>query len=142
MLFIIFVLVDDIVDHRFAEPHLVGDFAAAETLLAEFENADFGFTGFRGIAVTEMFFFGGEFTEIEAQKAAFFVDFIDEDVPGIVAESPCPDLDLLDITEVLALSTLTDGKYGVEKVVEFLASGKVILGNRTGKISLWCVGDD
>ena len=93
--------------------------ATTESLFAEFEDAGFVVVHFRGFAVAEVFFFGGELAEVEAEEAVGFLDFIDKNVAGIVAEGSCSDFDLLYVAEVAVFGAHSYGEDGVEEVVEF-----------------------
>lgn len=76
------------------------------------------------------------------EKSVGLFYFIDKDVGGVVAEGSCADFDLLDVAETVVFGTHADGEDGVDEVVEFLASGQMVLGDGTGEVSLGRVGYD
>lgn len=49
---------------------------------------------------------------------------------------------MFDVAEAVVFVAFADGEDAVKEVVEFLASGQVVLGDWVGKVSLGGVGDD
>lgn len=81
--------------------------------------------------MSEMFFFCREFPEIETKKAVNLFYFIDNDIGGVVFEGPCSNFYLFYIAQTVVFGTHSYGEYRIEKVIEFFAAGKMVLGDWT-----------
>ena len=83
-----------------------------------------------------------ELLELEVDVATGADNLIDDDVITIVEEFPCTYLELLDVADSFLLGAFADGDDAVEEVVEFLAAGKVVLGDGAAEAALGGVGHD
>ena len=83
-----------------------------------------------------------ELLEFEVDVAVGLIDFVDDDVVGVVAEFTGSHLQLLYISQACILGGFADGEHGVEEVVELLGAGEVVLGDGAGEAALGRMGDD
>ncbi len=108
---VVFVLGEDVGDGGFAESYLFGDFSAGVAVFAEQEDLGFGVVDFVWFFLAEVFGFGGEFPEAEFEEATVFLDFIDEDVSGVITEGADSDFDLFDVAEAFVFGGLADAPF-------------------------------
>ena len=89
-----------------------------------------------------MVFLAGEVAECKVDIAAFADDLVGDDIVRSVFVFACTDFDLLDVFDAGVACGLPYSDDGVEEVVEFLGTGKVVLDDGVVHITLRRVGDD
>lgn len=65
----------------------------------------------------------------QMDEVVVLLDFIDQDVVGVVFEGAMADLDLLDVADALALCGGADGNHAVKEVEEAFGAAEVVLGD-------------
>ena len=103
-------------DRRLRYAHSLGYLAEAHPLVQ--------ITHYIGIAIqrgfTQQLSFSAFLHSGEAQEAALLHYLVDLHIVSIKGESTMPDLQLLDVTQILIVDASTDGYYGVEEIKQSL----------------------
>lgn len=111
-------------------------------MLEELDDVLHAVQGLGFLLLAEVLALGGVLLEFEVGEAAGLLDFVNDDVVGVVPECSGADLELLDVAQAVVFGRFADGEDAVKEVVESLGAGEVVLGNGAGERALGRVGDD